>query len=46
VAAFHGKAAPAQSTNPAVAAFAEILTRVRSERRQFLVADHKPALLS
>jgi DNA-binding transcriptional LysR family regulator len=46
VAAFHGKATPAQSTNPAVAAFAEILTRVRSERRQFLVADQKSSVLS
>lgn len=46
VAAFHGKTAPAQSRNPAVAAFAEILTRVRSERRQFLVADQKSSVLS
>lgn len=43
VAAFNRRATAAQSRNPAVAAFAEILTKVRSDRRQFLVAKQSPA---
>jgi hypothetical protein len=33
VAAFHGKATAAQSRNPAIAAFTEVLSRVRAEGR-------------
>lgn len=45
VAAFNRKASAAQSRNPAVAAFTEILTKVRVERRQFLVANQEPSVL-
>lgn len=42
VAAFNRKASAAQSRNPAVAAFTDILSKVRVERRQFLVANQEP----
>jgi DNA-binding transcriptional LysR family regulator len=46
VAAFNRKATAAQFRNPAVTAFADILTKVRSDRRQFLVADQRPAIVT
>lgn len=46
VAAFNRKASAAQSRNPATTAFAEVLTKVRSDRRQFLVANQQPVELS
>lgn len=46
VAAFNGKSGAAPARNPAVAAFVDILKKVRSDRRQFLVADQKPAMVS
>jgi DNA-binding transcriptional LysR family regulator len=42
VAAFNRRASAAQTRNPAAAAFADILTKVQSHRRQFLVACQTP----